>query len=329
MRGWTTSLLLLFVMSIQVQAQGTYKETLLLMGSRFDITALAETDTLAWQAVQAGIQEISRIERLISSWDPASQTSAVNRNAGIAPVVVDKELYDLVFRARKVSQLTKGAFDISFASMDKIWRFDGSIKELPDPAEVETARQHIDWQKIILDPEKQTIFLQEQGMKIGFGAIGKGYAANRAKAVIAKMPGVNGGLVNAAGDLLAWGASPKSEGWTIKIADPKDKAQALGWLQIKDMAVVTSGDYERFLEFDGKRYAHIIDPRTGYPTTGIKSVTIVCPDAELADALATSVFVLGKTAGLQLINQLNGVTCLIVTDDDELLRSDDLQFNYY
>ena len=95
------------------------------------------------------------------------------------------------------------------------------------------------------------------------------------------------------------------------------------------MAVVTSGDYERFLEFDGKRYAHIIDPRTGYPTTGIKSVTIVCPDAELADALATSVFVLGKTAGLQLINQLNGVACLIVTDDDELLRSDDLQFNYY
>ena len=102
MRGWTTSLLLLFIASIQVQAQGTYKETLLLMGSRFDITALAETDTLAWQAVQAGIQEISRIERLISSWDPASQTSAVNRNAGIAPVAVDKELYDLVFRAQKV-----------------------------------------------------------------------------------------------------------------------------------------------------------------------------------------------------------------------------------
>jgi thiamine biosynthesis lipoprotein len=322
-------LLLFFATSIQAQAQGTYKETLLLMGSRFDITALAETDTLAWQAVQAGIQEIARIERLISSWDPASQTSAVNRNAGIAPVVVDKELYDLVFRAQKVAQLTKGAFDISFASMDRIWRFDGSLKELPDPAEVETARRHIDWQKIILNPEKQTLFLQEEGMKIGFGAIGKGYAANRAKAIMAKMPGVTGGLVNAAGDLLAWGASPKAEGWTIKIADPKDKAQALGWLQIKDMAVVTSGDYERFLEFDGKRYAHIIDPRTGYPTTGIKSVTIVCPDAELADALATSVFVLGKTAGLQLINQLNGVACLIVTDDDELLRSDDLQFNYY
>lgn len=314
---------------LQCQELIAQKKVLKLMGSRFEITAVADNETIAWDAINAGIKEIERIEKLISSWDPKSETSAINNNAGMEPVRVDKELFDLIFRSKKVSQLTKGAFDISFASMDWIWKFDGSMETMPSSSEIEKARQFINWENIILDPENQTVFLKEKGMKIGFGAIGKGYAANRAKEIMRQMEGVHGGLVNASGDLISWGKSNKPEGWTIKLADPKNKNRALGWLAIQDMAVVTSGDYERFVEFDGKRYAHIIDPRTGYPTTGIKSVTIICPDAEIADALATSVFVLGVKDGMTLINQLKGVEGLIVTDDDQTLNSNHLQLNYY
>lgn len=304
-------------------------KVLKLMGSRFEFTAVADDEQTAWDAINRGIQEVERIEKLISSWDKNSQTSKVNQNAGLQPVKVDKELYDLIFRAKKISKLTQGAFDISFASMDRIWKFDGSMTEMPDSIIVADARAKINWKNIILDVDKQTIFLRESGMKIGFGAIGKGYAANRAKALMQSMSGVKGGVVNASGDLISWGKSPSPEGWHVNITNPKDKEVSLGWLTIEDLAVVTSGDYERFVKFDGKRYAHIIDPRTGYPTTGIKSVTLVCPDAELADALATSVFVLGEVEGLKLINQLKNFECLIVTDEDKILTSDNLQLNYF
>lgn len=306
----------------------THSKVLLLMGSRFEITAVHEDAALAWKAINASIAEIQRIEALISSWNEKSQTSEINRNAGIQPVRVDKELLDLIHRSKKVSQLTNGAFDISFASIDWIWKFDGSMTKLPPAEKVKRSVASINWQNILLDKAKQTVFLKEKKMKIGFGAIGKGYAANRAKAVMQKM-GIQNGIVNAGGDLTAWGKPENKAYWTINIANPKDKTQAVAWLNIQKMAVVTSGDYERFTIIDGKRYAHIINPKTGYPVTGLKSVTIICPDAELADALATSVFVLGEIRGLYLINQLKGIECLLVTDNDELKSSNNLKLNYY
>ena len=324
--------LMLFLLApfcLVAQTKIAQKKAVKLMGCGFEITAVAENETIAWEAINTGIAEIQRIEKLISSWDKNSQTSTINRQAGIRPVKVDKELFDLIARAKKVSALTNGAFDISFASMDRIWRFDGSMRRMPEASRVAQAAALINWENIVLDENEQTVFLKEQGMKIGFGAIGKGYAANRAKLLMEQIPGVVGGLVNASGDLIAWGESHRPEGWTIKIADPKDKEKVLGWLQLQNHAIVTSGNYEKYVFFDGVRYAHIIDPRTGYPTTGIKSVTIVCPDAELSDALATSVFVLGTTEGMNLINRLKNVECLIVTDQDELLTSKNLNLNYY
>lgn len=305
------------------------KKVLKLMGSRFELTAVAQNKVQAWEAINAGIKEIKRIEHLISSWDVNSQTSKINQQAGIQPTVVDKELFDLIFRSKKIAQLTDGAFDISFASMDRIWKFDGTNQQLPNTKTVSDAKSKINWQNIVLDKKTQTVFLKEQGMKIGFGAIGKGYAANRAKVIMQEVEGIKGGVVNASGDLISWGISTNEKGWFVNITNPKDKSVSLGWLQVDNMAVVTSGDYERFFESDGKRYAHIIDPRTGYPTTGIKSVTLICPDAELADALATSVFVLGKKEGLALVNRLQQTECLIVSDDDELLTSKNLQINYF
>lgn len=320
-----------FQCSNQAQTESLIRESkvLKLMGSRFELTAVADRPEEAWDAINLGIKEIQRIESLISSWDSSSQTSQVNQQAGIAPVQVDKELFDLVERSLKVSKLTDGAFDISFASMDRIWKFDGSMETMPEQREIDQARSKINWQNVLLDKEERTIFLKEKGMKIGFGAIGKGYAANRAKALMEKMQGIKGGVVNASGDLFAWGESGKERPWEVQIANPKDKTKSLGAIQIQNQSIVTSGDYEKFVRFKGKRYAHIIDPRTGYPTTGIKSVTIVCPDAELGDALATSVFVLGKKQGLKLINQLKNIECLIVTDEDELLSSSGLKVDYY
>jgi thiamine biosynthesis lipoprotein len=165
-------------------------------------------------------------------------------------------------------------------------------------------------------------------MKIGFGAIGKGYAANKALEVMSKM-GLTGALVNASGDLITWGKDEDGKDWKIGISNPKEKDKIFSWLSIGETAVVTSGNYEKFVTFNGKRYSHIIDPRTGYPVSGLSSVTIICPNAELADALATSVFVLGKEKGLELINKLNGIECILVTDDQKMLTSSNLQLEYH
>ena len=304
-----------------------YKQITKLMGVRFEITAVSDNEKLARKSIAAALEEIIRIEKLISSWDPNSETSEVNRNAGIKPVAVSEELFDLIRRSKRVSKLTDGIFDISYASMDRIWKFDGSMNSVPPHAEVLASVAKIGYNKIILDSERQTVFLKETGMKIGFGAIGKGYAANKARDMMQAM-GINSGLVNAGGDLITWGKMENGSDWRIGIANPKEKDKIFSWLIVSDMAVVTSGNYEKFFVADGKKYSHIINPRTGYPATGTKSVTIVCPDAELADALATAVFILGERDGIALIDQISGIECLLVNENDELVTSKNLQLNY-
>jgi thiamine biosynthesis lipoprotein len=316
---------LLFCLGLPLSAQGSrHHKVIKLMGSRFEITAIEADAQTAWDGINAAIDEITRIEKLISSWNPDSQTSEINRNAGIRPVKVDAELFQLIARGMRISRLTDGAFDLSYASMDRIWKFDGTMKVLPEPGLVAAAAAKINYRNIVLNEAESTVYLKEKEMKIGFGAIGKGYAAQRAKERMVAT-GIKSGVVNAAGDLIAWGKDEGGKDFKVGIADPKTKGQVMSWLVVDNGAVVTSGDYERFAIFNGKRYAHIIDPRTGYPTTGIKSVTIICPNPELADALSTSVFVLGRDKGLQLINQLTGIECLIVTDNDEILTSDNLE----
>lgn len=305
------------------------KEDVMLMGCGFEIKVVADNEMLADSAIRVGIHEITRIENLISGWGDDSQTSEINRQAGKKAVKVDKELYDLIYRSKKLSELTDGAFDISFASMDKIWVFDRAEHDMPDSSTVAKARANIDWQKIELNPKEGTVFLKEEGMKIGFGAIGKGYAANRAKLLMEQMEGVYGGIINASGDLMMWGESVKTEGWSVQISDPRDKFKVLGWLKLNNASIVTSGDYVKYFRNNGVRYSHIIDPKTGYPVTETQSVTIISPDAELSDALATAVSVLGVEQGLALINMLNHVEGLILDKNDEIYFSDNLELNYY
>jgi thiamine biosynthesis lipoprotein len=157
-------------------------------------------------------------------------------------------------------------------------------------------------------------------MRIGFGGIGKGYAAERAKLIL-QQKGVKSGIVNAAGDLTAWGLQPNGEEWTIGIADPDAARHPFSYLSITDIAIATSGNYEKFVMIDGKKYSHTIDPKTGLPVSGIKSVTIISPHAEIADAMATPVMIMGIKVGLDIVNQVKGLACIIVDDNNKIYTS--------
>ena len=316
--------MLLILFAVEVNAQQTLKRTLKLMGSRFDITVVAKDSTAANSDINMAVAEITRIEKRISSWDPNSETSLVNTNAGIKPVKVSQELFDLIKRAIGISKLTDGAFDITYASMDKIWKFDGSMTRMPAEEDIKSSVSKVGYQNIILNEAEHTVFLKLPGMKIGFGAIGKGYAADRTKDLL-QSKGVIAGIINASGDMNTWGKQVNGEDWKVAITNPMDKNKAFALLPIKNEAVVTSGDYEKFVEFNGTRYAHIINPRTGYPATGIISVTVFAPKAELADALATSVFVMGKEVGLNRINQLPKVECIIIDVEGNIHTSDHIE----
>lgn len=322
----TFLILLLLLCGILVPAQDrAYNKSLALMGSVFEITVVASTQEEAWanSQIDMAIGEIRRIERLISSWEENSQTAEINRNAGNKPVKVDPELFDLIDRSKKISNLTGGAFDLTFSSMIDLWRFDGSMEKLPSDEEIAGAITLIGHTRIILDKKDTTVFLDGPGMKIGFGGIGKGYAANRARDLLLR-GGVKSGVIRAGNDLLAWGAQPGGEPWKIGIASPSDTETVAAWFNIDRMAVATSGDYDNFITLQGKKYSHIIDPRTGWPARGLKSVTVVCSNAELADALTTALFVMGREAGLELVNQLNGIECLFVDDLDRIWVSKSL-----
>lgn len=313
-------------MTLQVEAQTTYKRTLKLMGSRFDITVVAKDSSEANSYIDVAVNEISRIENLISSWDPNSQTSKINDNAGIKPIEVDRELFDLIQRSLTISKLTDGAFDISYASMDRIWKFDGSMTQMPSDDDITSSVSKVGYQNIELNDANSTIFLKLKGMKLGFGAIGKGYAADKAKSLLIEKGAVSG-IINASGDMTTWGKQTNGEDWKVAITNPLDKNKAFALLPITNGAVVTSGNYEKYVNFDGKRYTHIIDPRSGYPSTGIISVTVFAPKAELADALSTSVFVMGKDVGLNRINQLPNIECIIIDDEGNIFTSTNIKIN--
>lgn len=302
-------------------AEIIHRRVLKLMGNRFEISIVSDNEGWANHHINEAVEEIRRIEKLLTTFDEGSQTNLINRNAGIAPVKVDKEVFDIVQRSKRISNLTQGAFDITYGSIDKkLWNFDKNITALPDAFTAKRLVRLINYNNVILNEKKSTVFLKEKGMRIGFGGIGKGYAAERAKIILQKN-GVKSGIVNAAGDLVAWGFQPDGKPWTIGIADPNAARQPFSYLNITDMAIATSGNYEKFVTIDGKKYSHTIDPKTGLPVTGIKSVTIICSNAEIADAMATPVMIMGIKIGLDMINQMKGVGCIIIDDNDKIYTS--------
>lgn len=302
-----------------------FKVTERLMGNTFELTVVHADEDWAMEKISMAIAEIKRIERLFTTFSEDSQTNRINNAAGISAVQVDDEVFDLIARSIKISELTGGAFDISYGSLDKrLWNFDKTMTVLPDAATARSLVKLINYRNIILDKETHSVMLKEKGMRIGFGGIGKGYAADKAKAVLVS-EGVKGGIVNASGDLTTWGLRAGGEPWKIGIMHPDNARLPFSHMDVKDMAIATSGNYEKFIMIDGKKYSHTINPKTGLPVTGIKSVTIFSPNAELADAMATPVTIMGIKAGIDLINQVRHLECIIIDDNNKVYASKNIR----
>ncbi len=288
-----------------------------LMGNRFEISVIGPDENWCSNKINLAIEEIKRIERLLTTFSNESVTFQINENAGIQPIVVPDEVFSLIQRCQMISQITQGAFDISYGGLDKkFWNFDTKMTSLPDPEIAKKSVELINYQNIILDVDKKTVFLKKAGMRIGFGGIGKGYAAEMAKKILIEN-NVKSGIVNASGDLSAWGQQENGNPWTIGVADPNHRNEIFSTFNITNTAVATSGNYEKFVMIGNKKYSHTIDPKTGFPVRGIKSVTIIAQNAEIADALATPVTVMGIEVGMDFINQLKNIGCIIIDDNDK------------
>jgi thiamine biosynthesis lipoprotein len=298
-----------------------YSRSLKLMGNNFTITVVADNEIFAEQNIDAAIDEIRRIEQLLTTFNDESQTNLINVNAGLKPVKVDSEVFNLIERSIAISDITQGAFDITYGGIDKtLWNFDKSMTALPSESDAKKIVHLINYKNIVLDRENHTVFLKEKGMRLGFGGIGKGYAAEMAKKLLRKN-NIESGIINASGDLTTWGNQPDGKPWTIGIANPDHPEMAFSYIEISDKAVATSGNYEKYVMIGGKKYSHTIDPKTGLPITGIKSVTIIHTNAEFADAMATPVSVMGINAGLFLINQIPELYCIIIDDNNAIYTS--------
>ena len=313
-------LFLLLSISTVSFGQIIHKRKLAMLGSPFEMTVVAKDTIQANQYIDLAVGEVKRVENLISDWIPTTPISEINRNAGLKEIKVTDELFELLERAIKISKLTNGAFDISYASMDKIWKFDGSMKEMPTSEAIKKSVEKIGYENIILNQSDKTVFLKLPGMKLGLGGIGQGYIADKVK-ILLQSKGCVSGLVNVSGDINTWGKQPNGNSWTVGIVNPMNKNKIFATFPLDDSAVETSGSYEKYVTFNGIRYSHIIDPRTGYPATGIISVSVFAKQTEIADALATGIFVLGIDVGLDLVNQLKGIECIIVDDKGKIHSS--------
>lgn len=293
-----------------------FRRTLRLMGNRFEISVVGNDPVWADNCIDSAITEISRVEKLLSALNDDSKINEINRNAGIKPVKVNAEIYRLIERSLRISELTHGTFDITYNAADKTV----DIQKI----ELDSVR-FTNYQHVLLDEQNTTVFLKEKGMRIGFGAMSKGYAADRAKYIL-QMMGVGSGVINAGGDLLTWGLQPDNEPWTIASADPDQELQPFSNINISNMAVATSGNFEKNVTISNKKYLHNVDAKKGFPVSVLKSVSIVSPTAELSDAMATPVMSMGVNAGLYLINQLQQLACVIIDDHDRIYTSKEVSY---
>ncbi len=271
------------------------------------------------KAFDDAIAEIRRLEALMTTWHP-SDITRINDAAGTAPVVVSQETYDLVAEALHASEMSKGAFDITFESLHGLWKFDEDLDpHPPTPEAVRAKLSLVDYHHVKLDAAKRSVFLDTAGVRIGLGGIAKGYAVDRAAAVLDKA-GVTSFYVQAGGDLFTRGKKPNGDEWSTGIRDPRspDREKFFALLPVSDHAFSTAGDYERSYVIDGKRYHHIIDPKTGFPATASRSVTIYAPTALLADEIDDAVFIMGPKDGIALVESLDGVGAVVVDDKNNL-----------
>lgn len=303
-----------------------YRKKVPLMGSFFEfiIVGNKEEPDKNWNLVNACITEAKRIESLISEWQPNSEISLINQQAGQKGVKVSTEVYTLLQRSIATGKLTQGAFDISFLPFYDYWKFGTKQVALFDTNRVHELKKRVDYTKIELRADH--IVYLPQGMKIGTGGIGQGYAVDKIKALLLNK-GVSNFVINSSGDIFAQGKRADGKPWKIGIASPLDKNKIIQWLPVQNFAVVTSGTSEKNFEYQNEIYGHIINPKTGFPVKGLQSVTIMSPYAEVADVLAISILILGREVGMDLINQMPNTHCIIIDEKEQVYYSDKLELN--
>ena len=291
-----------------------------IMGTRIAVELWLEDDSRAEQAIDAVLAEMRRVDALMSHYKPESQLSQINQRAALGPVRVDPELVELIGRAGEFSKLTGGAFDITYASVGYL--YDYRAHEKPDAGQIAAHLGAINWRHVILDRDASTVRFSRQGVRIDLGGIAKGYAVDRAIAILASM-GVRHASVTAGGDSRIAG-DRFGRPWIVGIRHPDDPEKVIARIPVVDAAMSTSGDYERYFDENGERYHHIIDPRTGRSAGEVRSVTIIGSDATTTDGLSTAVFVMGPERGLALIEKLGDVDAVIVRRDGKVLYSSGL-----
>lgn len=283
-----------------LEAHRSVKVQRSLMGTVWGMEVMHRGDaTAARKAVDAAFAELERIDRLMSEWKPDSPISQVNQAAGKQPVEVPAELREMLERSVQYSELSHGAFDVTWRGMGRIWHFDDAFT-VPTKEEVEKARRNVDYRALRIKGNK--VFLPRPEMSIGLGGIAKGYAVDRA-ALVLEQAGFRDYLVDGGGDIRVSG---KKDGhpWSLGIQDPREpRGTLLGRVRMTSGALVTSGDYERFRMVNGVRYHHIIDVRTGYPAMGCQSVSVIADDGEKAVVLAKVVFILGVEEGMKIAKE--------------------------
>lgn len=293
------------------------------MGTVVSITAVASNKDAAQAAVQAGFQEIKRLEQLLSTWRPDSDLSRVNSAAGERPVRVSEETFELVARSLEIAQMTEGGFNIAVGPAVEAWSVT-ERQQIPSPRDLEQLQPLVDWRVIQLDAGERTIFLPRRGMRIDVGGIGKGYAADRAANVMKQVGGF-GGVVALSGDIKTFGNLPEQGGFPVGVRHPRREGSLLATITLKNEAISTAGDYERYFERDGVRYHHILDPVTLQPARECQSVTVVASDGTTADGLDTGLFVMGRERAMELIERLPGVGAIIVDRDGKVWVSSRLR----
>jgi thiamine biosynthesis lipoprotein len=282
------------------------------MGTQFKIVLYAEDETQASRAAAAAFARVAELDGIMSDYRPTSELMRLCDKAGTGPVKVSAELFRVLSRAEEVSRLSDGAFDVTVGPVVHLWRLARRTQRLPDADKLAEARALVGWQQVKLDAKERTVDLQKAGMRLDLGGIAKGYAADEAQAVL-KKHGVTSALVAAGGDITVSDAPPGEKGWDVAIAPLTDEeAKTPRHLKLANAAVSTSGDANQYVEIDGVRYSHIVDPKTGLGLVGRMSVTIIAPDGITADSLTKVVCVLGAEKGFPLVEKTEGVSSRMV-----------------
>jgi len=297
-----------------------------LMGTTVETTARSSDVNTCKQALLAAYEEMQRIEDLLSCYKDSSEISAVNRAAGIHPVKVSYETLSMLKRSETYGKKFSGVFDVTIGPLSDLWGF-SEEKEivLPEDSTIKKLAKLVDYNNLIINETDTTVFLKNKGMMIDLGGIAKGYAIDRGSAVL-KESGINNFILNAGGDIYVSGTKDKETLWKVGVKHPRHSNELIAEFDLKDYAVATSGDYERFKIINGVRYHHILDPATGYPGTLSESSTILAPTAEEADATATYIFLLGweKVLSDKSINY----PLLIVASDGTLHYNQEFEKKY-